>query len=62
LKKLTRSKDQKFLGVLGGTSEYFHVDPSLVRLGFILVTVFTGFFPCILGYVLAAMVLPKSEV
>lgn len=61
MKVLTRSRENKvFLGVLGGFAEYFEVDPALVRVFWILLTVFTGFVPGILSYFLMALVIPYS--
>ncbi len=61
MKKLYRSRtDSKVAGVLGGISEYFELDPTLVRLGFVLVTVFTGFVPGIVFYALAFFVMPLA--
>ena len=31
-KKLTKSKNKVFLGVCGGLADYFHIDPTIVRL------------------------------
>lgn len=61
-KRLYRiEKDRKLCGVCGGIAEYFDVDATLVRLGWILLTVFVG--SGILAYIIAAIVMPnKSEV
>jgi len=49
-KNLYRSEKNKVIaGVCGGLAEYFDIDPTLVRLGWIAVTIFTGFFPGILA-------------
>ncbi len=59
MKRLYRSRvDSKVAGVLGGISDYLEMDPTLVRVAFLLVTVFTGFLPGIVFYVLAAIVMP----
>ena len=59
MKKLYRSRtDTKMAGVLGGMSEYFEMDSTLVRVGYLLVTVFTGFVPGIVFYILAAIIMP----
>ena len=50
--------DKKIAGVCGGIGEYFDVDTTLVRLAWILVTVITGVVPGIIGYVIAAIVMP----
>ena len=61
LKRLTRSsRNKKVLGVCSGMAEYFNVDPVLMRVIWILTTVFTGFFPGIIAYLLAAWVMPQK--
>jgi phage shock protein C len=42
-RQLTRSTtDRKIAGVSGGLAAYFDVDPLLVRLGFVVTTLFSG--------------------
>lgn len=61
-KKLTRSKNKRILaGVMGGLGEFFGIDPTLLRLGYIILTVFSGFFPGIIGYVLAVLIVPEEQ-
>jgi len=60
-KKLTRSREQRVLaGVMGGLGEFFSVDPVLLRLGYLILTVFTGFIPGIVGYALAIVIVPEA--
>jgi phage shock protein C len=43
VRKLTRSEtDRMIAGVCGGVAEYFSVDPTLVRVVFVLLAVFGG--------------------
>lgn len=59
--KLYRSRTNRMLaGVMGGLGEFFGVDAVLLRLGYLIVTVFTGFFPGILAYVLAIVIVPEA--
>lgn len=60
-KRLYLSKDKKIAGVCGGIGEYFDLDPSLVRLGWIVMTIMTGVIPGIVAYVVAAMVIPNEH-
>lgn len=61
VKRLYKSKDNKVLaGVCGGIGEYFDIDPVLIRLAYLLLTVFTAFAPGIIGYVIAAMIIPEQ--
>ncbi len=61
MKKLYRSKnDSRLAGVLGGLGEYFEVDPTLIRLAYVVFTLTTGFFPGLVGYFLAILIIPKE--
>lgn len=56
MKKLYRSRENRMLcGVCGGIAEYFNIDPTLIRLGFVLFG-FTG--TAILAYFIAAVIIP----
>lgn len=60
-KKLYRSRSNRMIaGVLGGLGEFFGVDPVLLRLGYLILTVFTGFVPGIIGYLLAILIVPEA--
>ncbi len=60
-KQLFRSKEnKKVFGVLGGLGEHFDVDPTLLRLAWILIVVFTGFVPGIIAYIITALVMPQK--
>ena len=58
-KKLFRSKiNKKLCGVCGGIAEYFNIDPTIVRLIWVLAVLFAG---CgILAYIIAAFVMPEK--
>jgi phage shock protein C len=58
-KRLYRSTKNKILaGVCGGLGEYLGIDPSVIRLVWALVVVFTGFVPGVLVYIIAIFVIP----
>ena len=58
-KKLFKSeKDKKLCGVCGGIAEYFEIDSTLVRLGWV-IFVFIG--AGILAYIIAAIVMPNES-
>ena len=58
-KRLMRSSvDCKIAGVCGGIAEYMDVDPTVVRLVWVLITFFTGIVPGIIAYLVAWMVMP----
>ena len=61
-KNLYRSKKNKILaGIFGGLGEYFDIDPTLLRLAWLLVFVFTGFFPGLLAYLVAVIIVPLKS-
>lgn len=60
-KKLYRVREGKFLcGVCGGIGEYFNIDPTLVRLGAVLLS-FAG-FSGVLAYIVAAIIIPEKPI
>ena len=58
--KLHRSQNKVFSGVLAGFADYFGWDASLTRIAYVVLAVFTGFFPCLLIYIAAAIVMPED--
>lgn len=59
-KRIYRSKSEKMIaGVCGGLAQYFNIDPTLVRLGWIIfaLTFGTG----ILAYIICAFVIPEEK-
>ncbi len=57
-KKLTRSNDKMIAGVCGGIADYFGWDPTLVRIGYVLLSIFTV-FAGVLVYIILWLVMPK---
>ncbi len=61
LRRLYKSRrDRMLFGVLGGIAEYFTLDASLVRIGYVLITVFTVGLPGILLYLLMVVIVPSA--
>jgi len=60
-KRLYKSNDKILSGVLAGVAEYFSVDPTLVRLAYVVFTIVTGVFPAIVGYIIAAIIIPEKS-
>ncbi len=59
--RLYRSSTQRMLGgVCGGLGDYFAVDPTLVRIVYILVTVATGLLPGVALYILLWLIVPSQ--
>ncbi len=60
MKRLFRSRENKMIcGVCGGIAEYFNIDPTLVRLGWVLVSV-CSFGTGVLAYFIAAVIMPEA--
>ena len=58
-KKLYKSSRNKMIdGVCAGIAEYFKVDPTLVRLGAVLLACAGG--SGILAYIIAALIIPRD--
>ena len=56
-KKLYKSStDKKLAGVCGGIAEYFDIDSTLVRLGWVVFCALGG--SGVLAYIIAALVMP----
>ena len=61
MKKIYLSKtDRKIGGVLGGIGEALGVDSTLVRLIFIFFALIPPFFPAVISYLLAWLIIPKK--
>ena len=59
MKKIYRCRTHHVLsGVCAGIGESFGVDPVLIRLGYLFLTLITGIGPGILVYIVAAIVIP----
>lgn len=57
--RLTRSKSDRILGgVCGGLGDYFDIDPTLIRLGFVAALLFGGSGPII--YLIAWLIIPSE--
>lgn len=59
-KKLVRTLDNRMIcGVCGGVGKYFNVDPTLVRLIWVLASVL-GAGSGLLIYIIAAIIIPEE--
>jgi phage shock protein C len=60
--KLTKSKKNKMIsGVCGGIAEHFGWDPTVVRIGYVILSICTAAFPDILMYILLYFIMPDAE-
>lgn len=61
IKRLHRSSNNHMIaGVCGGLADYLGVDPAIVRLGYIILSIASAAFPGILVYLVAWLVIPRD--
>jgi phage shock protein C len=59
-KKLVRSSNKVLGGVLGGIAEYMEVDPTIVRVAYVALSIFTTGFPGLLLYIIMLLLIPHA--
>ena len=60
-KKLYRSRtDKTFAGVCGGLGKYINVDPTLVRVIYVLASLVFAGFPGLIVYIVLACIIPEE--
>ncbi|HLD05232.1 MAG TPA: PspC domain-containing protein [Candidatus Nanoarchaeia archaeon] len=60
MKKLYRGKNKMLLGVCSGIAEYLKVDPTVIRIAWVLLTILTGIVFGIVAYFICAMIMPEK--
>lgn len=61
VKRLYRSGSSRMIaGVCGGLADYLGVDPTLVRLVYVALSIFSAAFPGILVYIIAWLLIPEE--
>jgi phage shock protein C len=59
VKKLYRSRKDRWLaGICGGIAHYFELDPTIIRVLFVLLSVFAG--GGILAYIILWLIIPEE--
>ena len=58
MKRLTKSNNRMLLGVCAGIAEYFDIDPNVVRILWVMFCLLGG--SGILGYIIAAVIMPSA--
>lgn len=62
-RRLYRPRDRKTVsGVCAGIADYFNIDVTWVRVGAVVGLFATGFWPVVIGYIIAAVVIPERPV
>lgn len=60
-RKLTRSHDQVIAGVCAGIAEYFGWDIAIVRIIYLLVSIFSIAFPGVIVYIILWILMPEKQ-
>lgn len=61
MKRLRRSSDKMLAGVCAGIAKYFDVDPTLIRVLYAALTLFTAAFPGVLLYIVMMILMPNYD-
>lgn len=61
MKRLYRSSNRIVAGVCGGIAEYFDVDPTLIRVVYLALTLFSVAFPGLLLYLIMMILMPNYD-
>ena len=60
-RQLTRSINERMIGgVCGGIAKYFKIDPALVRIGWVLMTISGAVFLGVVAYIIMMIVVPEE--
>ncbi len=59
-KKLIRSQNRVISGVCAGLAEFLGWDPTLVRVLYVLLTIFSAGFPGIIVYIILWIMMPSQ--
>ena len=57
---LTRVRDGKIAGVCGGVARYFGLDVTLIRILWIILTIFPPLLPGVIGYIVCWIAMPQD--
>lgn len=58
-KKLYKNSDKKMIsGVLAGFADYFNIDVTLLRIGYVVLSLIADGFPGLILYIILAIVMP----
>lgn len=60
-RKLTKSDNKILSGVLAGIAEYMDVDPTIIRIAYTALAIFSAGFPGLLLYIIMAFIIPNKR-
>lgn len=61
MKKLYRSSNRILAGVCGGIAEYLNIDPTVVRVLYVVLSFFSAAFPGLLLYLILLLFIPNYD-
>jgi phage shock protein C len=59
--ELKKSHNKMIAGVCGGIAEWQGWDPTIVRIVYVLVSIFSAAFPGILVYIILMLIMPSAD-
>lgn len=59
-KKLTKSRNKSIAGVCAGIAEYLEVDPTVIRVIYACLSLFSAGFPGLVLYIILALIMPEK--
>lgn len=60
--RLTKSRKNSMLfGICGGIAEWLDWDPTVVRIAYVLASIFSAAFPGVLIYIMLIFIMPDEE-
>jgi phage shock protein C len=61
-KRLYKGKDKMLGGVCSGLAEYFSIDPTIIRLLWVFISLITGIFFGLLTYIIFLIIMPEKKI
>jgi len=60
-KRLTRSKDKMVAGVCAGIANYLNIDPTIVRILYVVLSIASIGFPGLIAYLILWAIIPEEK-
>jgi len=60
-KRLTRSKEKMVAGVLAGLADYINIDPSILRILYVVLSIASIGFPGLIAYIIMWIIIPEDK-
>lgn len=60
-KRLTRSKDKMVAGVCAGIADYLKIDPTIIRILYVVLSIASIGFPGLIAYLILWAIIPEEK-